>query len=155
MLIAACSSATKTSSFDKCAALPSDSIYAGLKPAYRPCGLTSQATAITPRATPNYVPAPGARMPACTSVELEFVVGDDGVVEGKTVHVLRTTNTEYAEAVMAVVPSWRYQPAMKDGTPVRQIVNDKATLQTQVVVSQKGSPPPTRGTPPTRTPTTC
>jgi TonB family protein len=101
------------------------------------------------------MPTSSSRPPACSSVELEFVVDEDGTVEGKTVHIVRTNNVEYGDAILAAVPSWRYQPATRDGKPVRQIVNEKVALVTQVVVVPKGSTPTRGTTAPPRVPTTC
>ena len=104
----------------------------------------------------NAPPPSTGRPQACSSVEVEYVVDESGMVEVQTARVVKTTNPQLAEAFMAILPAMRYQPAKLDGTPVRQIVSDGVALMSQVVASSKGSPPSSRGTsPPSRVPTTC
>jgi hypothetical protein len=155
LILAACASATKTTAGDKCVSLPGDTTYTALKPAYRGCGLASNAVAITPRANPDYRPTERRPTSSCSSVELEFVVDEAGLIETNTARVVRSTNQQLTEAVVAVLPAWRYKPAMKDGKPVRQIVNDKVTIQTQVVAVPAGTVPSRGTTAPPRAPTTC
>ena len=38
--LAACTSATRTSAADQCAAMPDDTLYTRFRPAYRECGYT-------------------------------------------------------------------------------------------------------------------
>jgi hypothetical protein len=55
--------------------------------------------------------------------------------------------------VLETLQAWRYEPAMRDGKTVRQIVIAHEAAATSVVVVPAGSPPPTRPSSPR--PPTC
>jgi len=80
----------------------------------------------------------------CYSADLEFVVDSTGRPETSTARVVRANDSNYAQAVLATVPSWRYEPASRDGMPVRQIVTSHQAAAQVVVSAPAGSPPPVR-----------
>jgi hypothetical protein len=114
--------------------------------------VSSKATPIMPLARPEYTPNTRSRSSSCTSAELEYVVDENGLIEPGSAHVLRSTDPQFADAVINVLPAWHYQPAMKDGKPVRQITRYKATVQTVTVAVPAGSGPPRSLPPGTRVP---
>jgi TonB family protein len=71
---------------------------------------------------------------ACYYANLEFVVDTTGRVEEGSVRVINTNERTLGEALVEVVPSWRYEPARLDGARVRQITTQHYTVATGVVV---------------------
>ncbi len=78
---------------------------------------------------------------ACSSVELEFVVSAAGYPEFKTAKILRTNDAGFAAAVLGILGLWRFEPAQRNGVPVRQIVTEKTAMQTVIVVAPVGTTP--------------
>ena len=78
---------------------------------------------------------------ACYSAAIEFVVDEAGTPEMDDARVLRTNSPSFAQAVVAAVAQWHYKPAFRDGVPVRQIVSEKMTMSTRVVVVRAGDLP--------------
>ena len=81
---------------------------------------------------------------ACYSADLLFVVDSAGRPESSTVQVVRTTDRAFADAVVETVALWRYEPAIRDGVRVRQIVTTHQAIASVVVAVPAGSPPPSR-----------
>ena len=80
----------------------------------------------------------------CYSVDLQFVVDSTGRPETSTAKIVRSNDSGYGEAVLATVASWRYEPAMRNGVHVRQIVTSHQSAAAIVAVRPAGSPPPVR-----------
>ena len=116
-----------------------DSTFAALGQVYRDCDVDRMATRIATGAHPDLA---GVTARPCMSADVEFVVDENGRVISAPVVVVRATSTEFGDAIAATVGSWRYQPAEKDGHPVRQIVKDHEMVQTRTVVVRQGSSPP-------------
>lgn len=57
----------------------------------------------------------------CHSAVLEFVVDESGNPIVASARVVRSTSAEVASAVKRMLPGLRYEPALKDGRPVRQL----------------------------------
>ena len=139
---AACASASGGSRKGACALVSGDSIYLKRGTVYRDCAVDQRASLVDRSAHPDFRPTslpPGGR--ACYSAEVEFVVDTTGVPEAEPVTVLRSTNREFAQAVVAVVPRWRYQPATIQGVPVRQIVREREAIAQEVVAVPAGQMP--------------
>ena len=70
----------------------------------------------------------------------EFVVDTLGVPESRSVHIVNTTDRELAQRELNVVmSSYRYEPAIKEGRKVRQIVRwGLRTEITTTTVTQPG-----------------
>ena len=120
-----------------CAPRAEDSTYARLGPVYRDCAVTTKAVFLTQNIAPEFrPPTQNVRSGACYSVELEYVVDEQGLVEANTARVVKTNNQAFAEA------------------PVRQIVSDKRAMQTMVVVMPAGQKPSASARPPRAT-TSC
>jgi hypothetical protein len=125
-----------------CAADPRDSIYAASGPAYRDCAVDTKAKLTNPDVRADFQPP--ART-ACYSAELQFVVGTDGRAELPTARVASTNSPAFGEAVLATLSQWRYDPALRAGVPVRQIVTEKrlaATAVQRVPAGGTTRPPP-------------
>jgi hypothetical protein len=123
-----------------CAADPRDSIYAATGLVYRDCAVDTKAKRISRDIHVDFQPP---QPTGCYSAELEFVVGSDGRPELSTVRTLDTNNQALAQAVRASLSEWRYEPALRDGAPVRQIVVDRYAAVTSVVTMPARSTPRT------------
>ena len=149
-LLAACSSATAggtagatAQESGKCAAAPGDTLYTQSRPAYRDCAVTTKVSRLASQLHPDWTPPRDTRE-ACFSVEMEYVVDENGYVEMPTAHIVRSNTKELADAFMALLPQYRFRPATLNGTPVRQIVVDKNTVETARVAVPANSPMPSR-----------
>lgn len=125
-----------------CGLRPSDSSFAAAGPVYRDCAVDTKAQAVNPSARIDFQPARGGTN--CYSAEVEFVVNATGFPETNTARVVRANDQSFGEAVLAAVRTLRYQPAIKNGQPVRQIVSERRMAQTAVVAVRAGSAMPTR-----------
>jgi TonB family protein len=59
---------------------------------------------------------------ATGSVLIEYVVNVEGVVEPETISIVSSTHPLFSAAVVQAVKRATYKPAMRKGTPVRQVV---------------------------------
>ena len=122
-----------------------DSLYALRGPVFRDCNVSTKARQVSAYATPDFRPSGKAN--ACYGTELEFVVDADGLVETKSATVVRSTDDQFTEAVLATLGRLRFEPAVLNGVKVRQIVQQHWGVATAVVVVAPGSRPgpPPRG----------
>jgi hypothetical protein len=83
----------------------------------------------------------------CYSAELEYVVEADGTPDASTARVIRTNTPGFAEAALAIIPRFRFDPAKREGVAVAQIVSEKFEMMTGRVVSSGSRPtaPPRPG----------
>ncbi|MEO8335606.1 MAG: hypothetical protein ABI664_11575 [bacterium] len=122
-----------------CELRPQDSTFAMHIPLYRECAVDRKAQLLTTNISPEYRPSnPGN---ACFSAEVEYVITADGHVDGATARVLRTTTPAYGEAVLAVLPRYRFEPAKVNGAPVAQITWQKFEAISKVVAVVAGTRP--------------
>ena len=149
----ACAGNPGPSSGERCALAAADTVYLAAGPVYRDCAVDVRARIIGQRASPtDYRPtATPSRGDRCIAAEVQFVVDPQGVPEAGTARVVRADDPALGEALLRVLPQWRYSPAQKDGTAVRQIVRERSAIAigfTVVRVSGAGSvtppPPPPR-----------
>jgi hypothetical protein len=106
-------------------------------PVYRDCAVERRVRKLTTNIAPDYRPTSNS----CVSAELEFVVTADGKPDATTARVVRTTTPAYAEAVLAILPRFRYEPARRDGVAVAQIVTEKYGAISKTVVAVAGTRP--------------
>lgn len=141
--IAACASASQGSPSERCTLLAADTVYLKRGPVYRPCGVDKRAEAVNTSARPDFRPD-GSQ--SCYSAVIEFVVDERGTPEIDDAKVLRTNNPAFADALKAAAAQWTYKPALRDGTPVRQIVEEGQRIGTAVVAVPAGGTarPPAR-----------
>jgi hypothetical protein len=57
-------------------------------------------------------------------------------MEPQTARIVETNSSEFAAAVLASLPNWKYEPARKDGLSVRQIVPERRIAAVTVVAVQ-------------------
>jgi hypothetical protein len=138
----ACASAGRGSRQSACALSSADSVYLAGQLLYRDCSVNVRAELLNPDMTPDFSPS-GDR--SCYSATVQFVVDSTGTPERGTARVVSSNSTEFADALLRVVPQWRYRPARKDGVPVRQIVHEK--LAVSLVAVPAGSSPSASGPP--------
>lgn len=84
----------------------------------------------------------------CYVAEFEVVLDTLGHPIVHTAKVVRSSNARFTEAVKIAMREGRYEPAMKEGRKVQQLVRYKDTMAwvTKSVLVERGSPPPS--TPP-------
>jgi hypothetical protein len=125
-----------------CALLPQDSTFAMVhQPLYRECGVEKKVQKISANITPDWQRPSGAASRACYSAEVEFVVTAEGKPDAATARVVRTTTPSLAEALLSIIPRYRYEPAKRDGVAVAQITTEKYQVQTMTVVVPAGTRP--------------
>ena len=76
--------------------------------------------------SPEY-PAPARREKLAGSVLIEMVVTADG--QPRDIHILESAGSVLDEAVIAAAGQWRFEPAWKDGRPVRTRYKYRHTFQ--------------------------
>ena len=135
-----------------CPLTQGDSAFLARGPVYRECAVDTKAKLITSSAHTNFTPSPAG--PRCYAIDLEVVVDTLGRPEAQTAHVIRATDPAFADAVMSGVSNWRFEPAMLNHRPVRQIAPVGQKAATVVVAVPAGSgPPPASSMRPLRPPT--
>ena len=153
MIAAACASAGgKSAQRKECELSDRDSAFAVGGPVYRDCAVDRAARLLAIDRHPDFRPT-GTPRTTCYSADLEFVVDSTGKPETRMARIVRASDQGYAESVLATLNSWKYEPAVRDHRPVRQIVTSHQTLSTMVVVVPAGSPLPSR--PPASRPSSC
>ena len=147
MIVAACATAPRAANRGaSCPLMQTDSAFLAGGLVYRECAVDIKARRI-PDTKSHLVFTPQASGPSCYAVEVEFVVDSLGKPERETARVVRSTDRNFADAVMATIQDWRYEAAVLNHRPVRQIVLDKqtATVGAVVVASSRGGGPPPAG----------
>lgn len=133
-----------------CALRPQDSTFIATGPVYRDCAVETKAVLLTKDIHPDF--RPESRNGACYSAEVDYVVNEAGFVETKTARIVRTNNQAYAESIMSILPQWKFEPARRDGVPVRQIVVGVHKASVSVVVLPAGTRPSASTRPPRQKP---
>ena len=138
----ACAGATTRAREASCILAPADSMYLARGPVYRDCAVDRRARLLTTNGRPQFQPpTPPLAGTACYSAQIEVVVDSAGVPELETVRVVRANDPAFADAVLASLPRWRYQPALKSGVAVRQVVRETQTIAVEVVLVRAGETP--------------
>lgn len=140
-----CASGGQRRNGEGCALRPRDSTYAAGQPVYRDCAVDRQARLMNPDIRPDWTPPPSTNN-SCFSVEMEFVVDENGNVERQTAKVLQTSDKRYADSWMRSLGEWKFEPAVRNGYEVRQIVTTKRGVASVVRVTGPagvGRPPST------------
>ena len=141
---------------EKCGLRSGDSAFAATGAVFRDCAVDQAVRLSNTSVRPDLSSLPARA--ACTFVELEFVVDSTGKPEPRTARVARSNDRAFADAWLAIVDQWRYEPARRAGVSVRQIVTEHRSAPGTVsgptdVLLPKGSPPPASR--PTTTKVTC
>lgn len=156
-VLAACASGgAKAAREEDCAPRAQDSLFTRFAPAWRDCAVDTKAKLTSTDVRPDFRPAPTRT--TCYAADFEFVVDTTGAVEVATARMTRATDSEFAASVSSMLSRLRFDPARKDGRPVRQIFFLHQMTAVQIlrvaVPAGAGAPPrPSRGTMPR--PPTC
>jgi TonB-like protein len=139
--MAACASASQTGAGKTCALTSADSVFLKRGNVYRDCAVEQRAQLIA-RRQPEFRPDVSAGQ-SCYSADLEFVVDTTGTPEADGARIVRANNPNFADAALAVIPTWQYRPAYLHGAPVRQIVRENIGIASVLVrVPAGGTPRP-------------
>jgi len=150
----ACASAgNKISGREACVIAARDSEFVGFRPLYRDCAVDQVARFVSTDAHPNF--RPESRAPMCYSADLEFVVDSLGRPEVGTARIVRTNSESFARAELETLQAWKYEPAIRDGKTVRQLVTAHQTAAVMVEVVPAGSGPPSPSHAASQRPPTC
>jgi hypothetical protein len=143
--IACAGGAGKNGGRAPCVLSAADSAFLARGPVYRDCAVDRAAHALSTNPHPDFN---GDGVSGCFTADVEMVVDSLGRPEAQTAHVVRTSDKRFGDAVVATLSFWKYEPALLDGQPVRQIVLERlkasvgARPVTTDVLVPKGSPPP-------------
>lgn len=155
-IVGACASSGAKTTVHRtdCGLADRDSVFAIAGPVYHDCAVDRTAR-LTTNGRSGYRPTPSST--TCYSADIEFVVDTAGKPETRTARVIRATDTQYAESVLASLLTWKYEPASRDGKLVRQIVITHQSLSAVVgrVVVPAGAPLPSAPPRATQRPPSC
>lgn len=145
-----------------CEPIASDSARFGTTPVFAACEVDRAARL---QRSPQVSGAIFPEGVVCMIAEFEFVVDERGSPIVTSAKLLFASTPEFGAAVRNGLSRWRYAPAQRQGTPVRQLVVGRHTQQElreserrvpfTVVTSglpPGATPPPPRATPPRPTP---
>jgi len=118
-----------------------DSTTMAMNAVYRDCDVDRTAK-VSNTIRPVFQPDQSGLRAGCFRTELEFVVDTTGRPEMGTVKRVSDNSPELTEAVKTALPGLRYEPAQRDGQPVRQIVRYKSSVAVRTVVSSSPGGPP-------------
>ena len=123
---------------------PVDSSFALGAPVFRECGVDRQAKARGRQPRMDFNPRPPIK--ECYNAVVAVVVDERGSPMPATAKIIRTNDTEFAQAFLNTIPTWRFTPAEKDGMPVKQLVELGEAAMVRTVRSDRpmNSPPPMR-----------
>lgn len=145
--LAACASSSGGKGRAPCELARADTVYLDRGPVYRDCAVDKRARVIDRSVRPDFQPStPPPGSDVCYRADVEFVVDATGTPEPETARVLRTNNPSYGEALLRAVTRWHYEPAVVNGMPVRQIVQEKGgvAVVSRVVRAGEVARPPDR-----------
>lgn len=117
-----------------CEARPQDSVFALRGPVFRDCDVDKRAKLTSTNIHPDFH-APSGSSNGCYSADLEYVVNTEGEIE-------RTTEDALAQAIVSMLPQLRFEPAVRDGVPVRMIFIDHQSIAFARVLVPAGSARP-------------
>lgn len=144
------STATAQKGKRPCTGAVPDSLAPTVTPIYRDCDVDKPAK-LKGQPRISYQPSTATGMPRqnCMVAEFDFVVDTLGRPEMSTVHARPTNDRDLEDAVSAVLPQLRYEPAQLDNHPVRQVTMYRSTVGVMTrVVSSRGISPPSSPRPP-------
>lgn len=133
-------SASETTSTRRGCAPATDSTFGLAIPVYRACAVDREARAMDRRLSTDFRPTSPAT--TCYRAIVEFVVDEKGQTMPATTRIVRSTDSQYARAVVEAVARWRFTPASKGGTAVAQVVQIDQWIEAMVRMSGQPAPPP-------------
>lgn len=129
-----------------CPDVPPDSIPAGVR-VYQPCQVDREAKQRGNPPRLDWAPASSElRDGSCFRAEFEFVVDTAGFPELATIHETSSNNAGFSQAVRDAIFRLRYEPARREGAPVRQLVayRQSAAVRRVLTSSPYVTPPASR-----------
>lgn len=123
----------------RCTPLPRDTIYRASGVVYRDCAVDRVARQVSSSQRPSFTPNTNGAQ-SCYVAEFEFVVNEKGRPETQTIQPIRSNDQSFSASVAETIPGQIYEPAMKGGEPVKQIVSYKQGMSVVTVVVRKGDP---------------
>ena len=139
LMVAGCATGTRTARV--CPPLPTEyQAYEGL---YQQCNVDQRAR-VTSTPRPDFSrlePLLNSRA-GCYSADFTLVVDENGVPVDRSIKLVRTTSQSYARAIEEMVRGLRFDPAKKDGMPVRQFYEYEAKMQYRSMSGTGSRPPP-------------
>lgn len=129
--------AARTAKPSACEPVPDEFALAG-QAVHRECGVDRKArlSGILPRL--QYTPS-GRQ--TCGRVIIDVVVDSAGRPVSETARVVRSTEPSFGVAVLNSLDEMRYEPALKDGRPVPQLVRIERSFEVRRVAVPAGTPP--------------
>lgn len=118
---AACGKPGRSPSPVSCVPTHLDSAWLAAGRVYRDCEVDRPARLLNPTVPTNYLP-PANVIQRCLTALVYVVVDTTGAPELSTARIARTNAPEFARALLRIAQSWLFQPALKRGVPVRQVV---------------------------------
>ena len=132
----------------RCPDTPVDSMPSGVL-VYQACQVDREARQRGSGPRPEWTPSTSElRDGGCMRADFKFVVDTLGVPEVETIRDVTATNMGFQQAVRDVIPRLRYEPALLNGAPVRQMVAYQQTVGVRVVMSSSPSGRPSSSRPP-------
>ena len=80
--------------------------------------------------------------------DFTFIVDTLGIPDVETIRDVTATNVDFQQAVRDVIPRLRYEPALLNGAPVRQMIAYKQSVGVRIVISSSPSGRPSSSRPP-------
>src|SRR5688572_7818856 len=137
-----CASGTRTA--PECSPLPAD--YQSYNGLYQACNVDQRARVVTtPRPDFSQLQPLVTASAGCYTAEFTMVVDEKGLPIERSIALVRTNSQSYAQAIRNQISGLRFDPAKKDGMPVRQFYNHESKMR--YAVSRSGTSP-TRRPPP-------
>jgi len=137
----------QTAAGAQCGLRTDDMAFAATGDVFRDCAVDRPARQSGKAIHPDWSPAPGRY--DCYFVDMTFVVDTTGKPETATARAVKTNENNFADAYLATLSQWKYEPAQRAGIKVRQVVTEHRAVQVQrvVVEASPGAPRPTRPPP--------
>ena len=85
---------------------------------------------------------------SCMRADFTFIVDTLGIPDVETIRDVTATNVDFQQAVRDVIPRLRYEPALLNGAPVRQMIAYKQSVGVRIVISSSPSGRPSSSRPP-------
>jgi len=132
---AACASAGRSPSPVRCVPSELDQAWLAGGAVFRACEVDRPARFLNPAVNIDFQPPLPPLVQSCFAALINVVVDTDGTPEAATARIARTNAPVFARAVLASVPDWRFQPALKNGVAVRQVVSVNRAVSVSVVIT--------------------
>ena len=136
LLVAVCVSlaAPASSEAQRRGCTPVDSTWSDFGTVLAECEVDKKAKVRGPLRV-NFNLAQGASVQSCYKTVVDVVIDENGELVVPSPRVVRTTDGEYAKAVLEAIRGAKFQAAEKDGAPVKQLLRIEHGGVTQVRTS--------------------